>query len=140
VRAGFLAGAVELAGIVLRSLGESAGADKLDDLLRQPDRMHQFGQVSGIATGLDGDLPAVLLDSLGGAQETDDGVFLLGLVFASRRSSAPSTSSLWKPRQLRDAHPGGRVTPRSRPGARPPLGRHQVTLAVVNVTTIGLVT
>jgi hypothetical protein len=58
--------------------------------------MHQFGQVSGIATGLDGDLPAVLLDSLGGAQETDDGVFLLGLVFASRRSSAPSTSSLWK--------------------------------------------
>lgn len=43
---------------------------------------------------------------------------------------------------LRRAHPGGRGIPHSRPGARPPQdrGRHQVTLAVVNVTTIGLVT
>ena len=36
----FLAGTVQLAGIVLCGLGERAGADKLNDLLRQLDRMH----------------------------------------------------------------------------------------------------
>ena len=36
-------------------------------------------------TGLDGQLPAVLLDSLGGAQEADDGVFPLGALI--RRTS-----------------------------------------------------
>jgi len=106
VRAEFLAGAVELAGIVLRGLGESAGADKLDDLLRQLDRMHQFDQVSGIATGLDGELPAVLLDSLGGAQETDDGVFPLGALI--RCPSGGFTAGLHAHRQvLPEQRPAG---------------------------------
>jgi hypothetical protein len=63
----------------------------------------------------------------------------LHLVSASRRSSAPSTSSLWKPAAPRRSPRRQGHLP-FRPGAGPPLGRHQATLAVVNVTTIGLVT
>jgi hypothetical protein len=43
-------------------------------------------------TGLDGQLPAVLLDSLGGAQEADDGVFPLGALI--RRTSGGFTSGV----------------------------------------------
>lgn len=43
-------------------------------------------------------------------------------------------------RRLRDAHPGGRGIPRCRLGAGSLSGRRQVTVAVVNVTTIGRVT
>ena len=70
----------------------------------------------------------------------------LHFVSASRPSSAPSTSSPWKPAAPRRV-PGGRVIPipdrqpaRPRGLTREPRDRHQVTLAVVNVTTIGLVT
>lgn len=94
----FLAGVVEPAGIVLRGLGKRAGADKLDDLLRQPDRMHQLDQVPSIVTGLDGQLPAVLLDSLSGAQEADDGIFTLGAQI--RRAPVGLTASVHTHRQM----------------------------------------
>jgi hypothetical protein len=71
VRAQVLACAVDFQGVVLRDLGEYAGADQLDDLLGQSDRMHQLDQGPGIVTGLCGQLPAVLLDSLGGTQDAD---------------------------------------------------------------------
>ena len=46
-------------------------------LLRQPDRMHQLDQGPGIEPGFCGQLPTVLINSLAGAQEADDGLFPL---------------------------------------------------------------
>ena len=39
--------------------------------------MHQLDRGPGIVTGFDRELPAVLLDSLGGSQEADDDLFPL---------------------------------------------------------------
>jgi hypothetical protein len=81
-------------------------------------------------TGLDGQLPAVLLDSLGGAQEADDGVFPLGALI--RRTSGGFTSGVIceLARAGCDAPAG---TPRS-PGAR---ARNMCSLAPAEDTSAG---
>ncbi len=60
----FLAGPVKFQGVVLRHPGQFSGADKLDDLLGQPDGMHQLGQGRIAAIRLTGPFAAVLLDPL----------------------------------------------------------------------------
>ena|GEM_PF-6508294 len=40
--------------------------------------MHQLDQIAAMVTGLEGKLPAMLLDSFGGAQEPNDGILSLG--------------------------------------------------------------
>jgi hypothetical protein len=42
---------VKFEGVVLRRLSDSSGADELNDLLREPDGMHQLVQVPGIVAG-----------------------------------------------------------------------------------------
>lgn len=76
-RAKVLSRPVKFEGVVLRRLSDSSGADELNDLLREPDGMHQLVQVPGIVARFYRELPAVLLDSFGGSQEADNGLFPL---------------------------------------------------------------
>jgi hypothetical protein len=78
-----MAGLVKRQCVVLRGLGQSARADKFDDLLGQPDRVHQLDHRRLIETELTGVLPPVLLDPFGGAKEADDGVLALGSLISS---------------------------------------------------------
>jgi hypothetical protein len=73
VAAELMASEIQLRSDVVSGLSKDARADKLDYLLRQPDGVHEFHEGLGIVSRLSRELPAVLLDSLGGAQEGDDG-------------------------------------------------------------------